>query len=392
MKAPREARVDLIRGLCLLLIFVGHAQFSFSAFVQNGRGFSDASEIFVLLAGFSCAMAYGRIGADGRAGEARAGGSWRRAGTIYAVHIGLVAGLMGLAAAGASIFGREAALSTLRIPPEASLGLDFVRALMLAFMPGELDILPLYVVLLLGFPLAAALHRRSARLLLGASLALWFVAGALRLNLPNAAAAEGHWYFSPLSWQFVFAIGLVLGWRAKRGLDPLPFRRPLLLAALAFAVAAVPAGLALHFAVLGPDLAQGAIVRALAGKTHAGPLRLLNAMAILYVLWHWPLFSRWVRSATAGPILAAGRNSLPVFALGLVLSTGLAAIPALGIAVPLPVQVGLCLAGIAAQLAFGVWRQGRRTVRAAATPLMKVMPRSAHTSRLDADRASSDVR
>lgn len=365
MAAPRETRVDLIRGICLLLIFVGHSHFVFSALIQEGRGFSDASELFVLLAGFSCALAYAVRGAGSRPKAVQAGRATRRAVTIYAVHVALVSALMRLAALGALFHHRAQALAALRIPPVENLAAAYGKALLLGFMPGELDILPLYVVLLLALPIAGFLLRRSSRLLLLASAALWIASGMLRLNLPNGASLQGHWYFAPLSWQFVFVIGLALGWRAKRGLDPLPFHRGLYLAAWAFALAAVPMALALHLELFGPDLLQTGAMRTLAGKTHAGPLRLLNAVAILYALWHWQPFNRWARSATAGPVLAAGRNSLPVFALGLVLSSALSVPPALGLALPLAAQIALCLAGIAAQLAFATGLQRRREVRGA---------------------------
>jgi hypothetical protein len=48
MNGERENRIDLLRGLSLLLIFIGHAEFTFSPTFQQSRGFCDASEIFVL--------------------------------------------------------------------------------------------------------------------------------------------------------------------------------------------------------------------------------------------------------------------------------------------------------------------------------------------------------
>ena len=68
-KGPREAalpgrdlRIDAIRGLTLLIIFVNHMPGNVvSAWMPHNYGFSDAADIFVLLAGVSAAFAYGRL-------------------------------------------------------------------------------------------------------------------------------------------------------------------------------------------------------------------------------------------------------------------------------------------------------------------------------------------
>ena len=68
-KGPREAaspgrdlRIDVIRGLILLVIFVNHMPGNIvSTAMPHNYGFSDAADIFVLLAGISAAFAYGRL-------------------------------------------------------------------------------------------------------------------------------------------------------------------------------------------------------------------------------------------------------------------------------------------------------------------------------------------
>src|SRR5690242_21228395 len=50
----RDARVDLFRGYALLAIFIDHVTGSFLGLLTlHIYGFSDAAEIFVLLAGFA---------------------------------------------------------------------------------------------------------------------------------------------------------------------------------------------------------------------------------------------------------------------------------------------------------------------------------------------------
>lgn len=57
----RDFRVDVLRGLSLLMIFVDHTSGNiFSYFTLQHLQFSDASEMFFLLSGYSCMAAYGR--------------------------------------------------------------------------------------------------------------------------------------------------------------------------------------------------------------------------------------------------------------------------------------------------------------------------------------------
>src|SRR5476651_1263924 len=60
--SKRDPRVDVFRGLALLMIFVDHIPNNALSLVTiRNFGFSDAAEIFVLLAGFSSMTAYGGV-------------------------------------------------------------------------------------------------------------------------------------------------------------------------------------------------------------------------------------------------------------------------------------------------------------------------------------------
>ena len=59
-RLPRDARVDALRGLALLMIFIDHVPGNLLSLVTlRNFGFSDAAELFVLLSGFSSMVAYG---------------------------------------------------------------------------------------------------------------------------------------------------------------------------------------------------------------------------------------------------------------------------------------------------------------------------------------------
>src|SRR5947208_11898014 len=57
----RELRLDLFRGLALWLIFIDHLPPSLLTwFTIRNYGFSDATEIFIFLSGYTAAFVYGR--------------------------------------------------------------------------------------------------------------------------------------------------------------------------------------------------------------------------------------------------------------------------------------------------------------------------------------------
>ena len=62
VRPPRDGRVDALRGVALLMMFVDHIpQNLLNRFTLRNIGFADAAEIFVLLAGFASMLAYGRV-------------------------------------------------------------------------------------------------------------------------------------------------------------------------------------------------------------------------------------------------------------------------------------------------------------------------------------------
>ncbi|MBZ7925728.1 OpgC domain-containing protein [Ensifer adhaerens] len=341
MEKQRESRIDLLRGLALLLIFVGHSEFSFSGFVQHSRGFADASDIFVLLAGVSAALAYYRT--DGSIQWLR---PWKRALTLYLVHILLFSVLAAIAAAlmlGDGVTAWTDMISFWHAPSQHG-----TEALLLTYMPGNLDILPLYVVLLGVVPIVFWLHHRSQMLLLGLSCLVWLASGIGHINLRNWALDDHDWYFDPFSWQFLFIIGIVIGIGLKQSRPVLRYDRLVFIAAAAFAVAAIPINLAVYLGLTGPPL--GELYHQLVSKTNSGPLRVLNAVAILYLAWN----IRFVLVAANLPafrlICAAGKHSLPVFSLGVLLVWVAKMLLSTTANTPLSIQIAMLVIGCLLQL------------------------------------------
>ena len=85
-----------------------------------------------------------------------------------------------------------------------------LRVLVLQFQPTFLDILPLYIVLLLVFPLILAALRHSLLMALLPSVALYAIARVWDINL-SGYPEERTWTFNPLCWQLLFVIGASFG-------------------------------------------------------------------------------------------------------------------------------------------------------------------------------------
>ena len=87
----RDLRLDLFRGLALWLIFLDHIPSNIVSWVTiRNYGFSDATEIFIFISGYTAAFVYGK--AMHERGFLIAGARiLRRAWQIYVAHIFLFA-------------------------------------------------------------------------------------------------------------------------------------------------------------------------------------------------------------------------------------------------------------------------------------------------------------
>src|SRR6201747_495022 len=79
------------------------------------------------------------------------------------------------------------------------------QGLLLKFKPLNLDVLPLYIVLMAFFPPVLWMMLRKPDLTMLGSLALYFAARQFGWNLPVYPA--GSWYFNPFCWQLLFVFG-----------------------------------------------------------------------------------------------------------------------------------------------------------------------------------------
>ena len=227
--AQRDLRLDVFRGLALWLIFVDHIP---SNIVNWGTlrnfGFSDATEIFVFISGYTAAFVYGR--AMRERGFLIAGARiLRRAWQIYVAHMFLFVIYMAEIAYVSSTFENplyheEMGIFDFLKQPDVTL----IQALLLKFKPVNMDVLPLYIVLLVGFPPILWLLQKQATVALAASATLYALTWHFGWNLP--AYPSGTWWFNPFAWQLLFVLG---AWCALGGAERIgPFiRSPIVLSA-----------------------------------------------------------------------------------------------------------------------------------------------------------------
>jgi len=370
----RDLRVDMFRGLALWFIFIDHVPGNrLGDLTLRNIAFCDATEAFVLLAGYAAGLAYGAA-LDRRGWLFAAAALLRRAGTLYVAHIFLFVVFAAQVGYSAAALESPAYLDELHLDPFSSQPyLALLQALLLRYQPAFLDILPLYIALLLLFAPALPLLRRPA-LLLGLSGALYILARQLELNLPNWI--DGGWFFNPFAWQALFVIGCVLGYvprlpGGRRGPAPgIPLRRDLGAAAvLVLLLGAAVMLVAFHapeWLALLPE--RFGVLLTTIDKSALHPVRLLSILALAYLIGHAvPPDAAWLRGRAAMPFLLMGQHGLPVFCTGIFLSfLGRLALEQSDHG---PMQLAVNLGGLAALVAVGaVAAWYRQSNRAEAAP------------------------
>jgi hypothetical protein len=353
----------MLRGMALVIIFITHIPgLVFAGLTPRAFGFADAAEAFVLLAGLAAYFAYAPTFLHGEIGVARmARGSFpifTRVWQLYITHVALVLLVTGILAYAAQRFGDPDYLESGGLDILLSAPADAVRGIVtLTFLPHFLDILPLYILFLAGMPLVLLALRLHWMVPLAASLALYGWTQVTWVNIPNINASSV-WFFNPFAWQILFVTGIVVAHLGATGrLDALFARRGLVRAITALALLYV----IFTFLAAGPwrQIASLANVEVLdiallplVDKTNLTPLRLLDAFAKFWLLA--VLIKRsapWLASLPARVLILAGRHSLPVFVLGLVLST-IATVITKETAYVLWVQALVVLAGTALMIGF----------------------------------------
>ena len=361
--STRIGGVDFARGLVLVAIMIDHVP---GDVLENltPRNFAlcDSAEAFVFLSGVSVGLAYYRRSlASGLLPVARR--CLARAGRIYGVHLGLTIGAAAIFGLGYCLSGQTALIEdhgrdvVFHRPAEGAVGVA-----LLTHQLGYFNILPLYVALMAGAPLILAAARASALFALTAAGGAYFVVRLLDLHLPNWPEPGG-WFFNPLAWQFVFALGVVAAIRWRDASPPLS---PALRAAC-FALAAAGAIVTTQGFGLLPGLRDPVFAALDAGKQNLGAARLVNFLALAYLAATSPRLAQLARTRPGLALQRLGRHSLAVFALVSLLSAvGQVAVSAstshASTGIAKAIGFGYTLASIGALFALARYLEWRRSL------------------------------
>ena len=317
LSSERDTRIDVLRGVALLMIFIDHVPGTlFELFTYKNFGFSDAAEGFVLISGISVALAYGRKFQPGNRLLATLK-MWRRAGVLYSAHIVATMASIAIFCAAALLAKRPDFLTQINIGPLIERTPEvLVGIATLSHQIGYNNILPLYAVLLLAAPALLFLGGRWPLPTLMLSGLVWLWAGLDQVAPPNYPE-QGFWFLNPLSWQFLFTIGIVGTLHVRRG-GSIPVNGWLL------GLAGIYAVIALVW-VRGPWWGQDTwfgLPPVLAGfdKTFLSLSRLLHVLSIAYLIVAVPAVSAFFRKPLDHPLAILGKRSLPVFVAGTVLA------------------------------------------------------------------------
>jgi hypothetical protein len=317
----RELRLDLFRGLALWLIFIDHLPPSLLTwFTIRNYGFSDATEIFIFISGYTAAFVYGRAMLESGFVVATAR-ILRRAWQIYVAHVFLFTIFLAEISYVANsfenpLYTEEMGIMDFLKQPDVTI----FQALILRFRPVNMDVLPLYIVLMLSLPLILALMRWKPDVTLALSALLYAVTWQYDLYL--SAYPNGYWAFNPLAWQLLFVFGAWCALGGARRMSRILSSNITLWICIVYLAAAfyvtltwnVPA--MYHMLPKRLELWMYPI-----DKTDLDVLRFahflaLAALTVRFLPRDWPgLKSPWLK-----PLILCGQHSLEIFCLGVFLA------------------------------------------------------------------------
>ena len=379
----RDYRLDLLRGLANWAIFLDHIPNNAVNWItQRNYGFSDAADLFVFVSGYTASFVYARIILE----RGFVIGSTRiikHAWQIYVAHVLLFAlyiaqiGYLAQRYDAPNLENEFNVANFMRNPAET-----LYQGITLSFTPVNMDVLPLFILLMFAFPPVLWAMLRRPNLTLAASFLLYLAARHFSWNLP--AYPTGSWYFNPFCWQFLFILG---GWFALGGSivsKPLVRSRALLVLGSAYLVFALVMTMAGRF----PELAHmmpAWLVDAFHpnDKTNLAPYRLLHFIFLAFFIARfmprdWPGL-QW---PALRPLIKCGQQSLEVFCFGVFLAVS-AHVLLVEVSNDIWMQILVSTVGIALMTAlayYGSWSKGADKSHAtrAGSTAPKQSPTDAH--------------
>ena len=319
--SQRELRLDLFRGMALWLIFIDHLPANLLTWLTiRNYGFSDATEIFIFISGYTAAFVYGRAMRESGFVIAAAR-ILKRVWQIYVAHVFLfVIFLAEISYVATSfenpLYSEEMGILDFLKQPDVTI----IQALLLRFKPVNMDVLPLYIVLMFFLPPILWLMLRKADLALALSVALY--AATWHFDLALSAYPSGVWVFNPFAWQLLFVFGAWCALGGAQRMTRILASNVTLVLSAAYLLAAFFVTLTWYVPQLHPlmpkQLEQWMYP---INKPDLDVLRFahflaLAAITVRFLPKDWSgLRSRWLR-----PVILCGQHSLEIFCLGIFLA------------------------------------------------------------------------
>jgi len=195
-----------------------------------------------------------------------------------------------------------------------------IQALLLRFRPVNMDVLPLYIVLMLFLPVILWLMKWKPDVTLGLSVLLYAVTWEYDLHL--TAYPNGFWAFNPFAWQLLFVFGAWCALGGARRMSRIISSPVTLWICFAYLFAAFCVTMTWYLPQLG-HLMPRRLEQWMypINKTDLDVLRFahflaLAAITVRFLPKDWSgLKSPWLR-----PLILCGQHSLEIFCLGVFLA------------------------------------------------------------------------
>ncbi|WP_375160251.1 OpgC domain-containing protein [Bradyrhizobium sp. RDT46] len=317
----RDLRLDLFRGVANWAIFLDHIPDNVVNWITTRNyGFSDAADLFVFISGYTASFVYARMMLE-RGFIVGATRLTKRVWQLYVAHIILFVIYIASISYLALRFGDSEMINEFNVAGLVDNATETLRqGLFLRFKPLNLDVLPLYIVLMGLFPPVLWFMLRKPDLTMVLAIVLWLTARHFGWNL-NAYPA-GQWYFNPYCWQVLFVFGAwcaLGGARRSMTLINAPITLYLCLGYLVFALIMTMAGRFPTFGGMFPEWLFSAFNPN--DKTNLAPYRFIHFVVIVilvirFVPKEWPGLE-W---KVFDPLIVCGQQSLAVFCVGVFLS------------------------------------------------------------------------
>jgi len=317
----RELRLDLFRGLALWLIFIDHLPPNLLTwFTIRNYGFSDATEIFIFISGYTAAFVYGRAMLESGFMIATAR-IMRRVWQIYVAHVFLFTIFLAEISYVATsfenpLYSEEMGIMDFLKQPDVTI----VQALLLRFRPVNMDVLPLYIILMSFLPLILWLMKWRADVALGLSVMLY--AATWQFDLYLTAYPNGFWAFNPFAWQLLFVFGAWCALGGAQRMSRILSSRITLAIAAAYLLAAFFMTMTWYWPQLNYLMPRWLeqwmypIDKADLDVLRFAHFLALAAITVRFLPREWP----GLKSGLLRPLILCGQHSLEIFCLGVFLA------------------------------------------------------------------------